>query len=164
MGARTILPGRRVAAASSAVSIKLPSPAPAVVPVSAAATATSQRSRLSQQVQLRNSPAARGRRVATSMGPDADEDAEGEDDMEEDTMEEGGDTEDKELYCFCRKLSYGEVRRHLTLPLSTPSFGFCLLCILTNTLRGRRKQLLESDCPPQYHVCTTCCGGSARQE
>jgi chromatin modification-related protein YNG2 len=38
----------------------------------------------------------------------ADEDAEGEDDLEE-NGEEGGDPEDKEIYCFCQKLSYGEV-------------------------------------------------------
>ncbi|KAI0698563.1 hypothetical protein BC835DRAFT_640979 [Cytidiella melzeri] len=101
---------RRVTAAGSAGSIKLPSPAPAAVPVSAATGAIGQRSRLSQQVALRNSPAARSsRRVTTSVGPDADEDAEGEEDVEEDAQEEGGDTEDKELYCFCRKLSYGEM-------------------------------------------------------
>ena len=114
-------------------SIKLPSPAPAAVPVAAATAAVGQRSRLSQQVQLRNSPAARGRRVTTSAGPDADEDAEGEEDLEEDAMDEGGDTEDKELYCFCRKLSYGEVRRwlgsasHMALLLSFFSPSPCCL-------------------------------------
>lgn len=102
---------RRVAAAPSAGSIKLPSPAPAAVPASANLSAAGQRSRLSQQVSLRNSPAARSsRRVTTPvLGPDTNEDAEGEDDVEEDALEEGGDTEDKELYCFCRKLSYGEM-------------------------------------------------------
>lgn len=67
-----------------------------------------QRSRLSQQVHPRQSP-LRSRRVTASAGLDADEDAEGEDDLD-DAMEEGGDAEDKELYCFCQKLSYGEVR------------------------------------------------------
>jgi len=102
---------RRVAAAAaSAGSIKLPSPAPAAVPANVSVSAVGQRSRLSQQVQPRNSPAARGRRVAAEfIGLEADEDAEGEEDVEEDAMEEGGDTEDKELYCFCRKLSYGEM-------------------------------------------------------
>lgn len=129
-------------ATASAGSIKLPSPVPAVVPASAAhvaASAIGQRSRLSQQVQMRNSPAARGgRRVATSVGPDADEDAEGEEDMEEDAMEEGGDTEDKELYCFCRKLSYGEVRTQLSSASFFKSaflatvffFQFAFLCVL----------------------------------
>lgn len=107
---------RRVAAAASAGSIKLPSPAPAALPASVSVGVSGQRSRLSQQVALRNSPAARNnRRVTTSVGPDADEDAEGEEDVEEDAMEEGGDTEDKELYCFCQKLSYGEVRARLIL-------------------------------------------------
>lgn len=104
---------RRVTAAASAGSIKLPSPAPATVPVSAnLSVAGSQRSRLSQQVSLRNSPARSARRAT---GLETNEDAEGEDDVEEDAMEEGGDTEDKELYCFCRKLSYGEVRTRLIL-------------------------------------------------
>lgn len=118
-------------ATSSAGSIKLPSPAPAAVPtnVHTVASAIGQRSRLSQQVQPRNSPAARGRRIATSVGLDVDEDAEGEDDMEEDAMEEGGDTEDKELYCFCRKLSYGEVRTRLTLSLSPASVVLLLFYI-----------------------------------
>ncbi|CCL98240.1 uncharacterized protein FIBRA_00234 [Fibroporia radiculosa] len=66
-----------------------------------------QKSRLSQQVHPRQSP-LRSRRVTASAGLDADEDAEGEDDVE-DGMEEGGDAEDKELYCFCQKLSYGEM-------------------------------------------------------
>ncbi|KAI0092399.1 hypothetical protein BDY19DRAFT_481012 [Irpex rosettiformis] len=101
---------RRVAATASAGSIKLPSPAPAAVPASAnLSAAAGQRSRLSQQVSLRNSPAARSSRRVTTPVPDANEDAEGEDDVEEDAMEEGGDQEDKELYCFCRKLSYGEM-------------------------------------------------------
>ncbi|OCH94269.1 hypothetical protein OBBRIDRAFT_817293 [Obba rivulosa] len=93
---------RRVTATASAASIKLPSPAP--VPASAY-TGTGQRSRLSQ-VHPRQSP--RSRRVTASAGLDADEDAEGEEDLEE-GMEEGGDAEDKELYCFCQKLSYGEM-------------------------------------------------------
>lgn len=38
-----------------------------------------------------------------------DDDAEGEEDIE-DGGEDGADTEDKTLYCFCQKLSYGEVR------------------------------------------------------
>lgn len=96
---------RKIAATSSAGSIKLPSPAPVA---SSAYNAVGQRSRLSQQVHPRPSP-LRSRRVTASAGLDADEDAEGEEDLE-DATEEGGDAEDKELYCFCQKLSYGEVR------------------------------------------------------
>ncbi|OBZ70433.1 Chromatin modification-related protein png1 [Grifola frondosa] len=44
----------------------------------------------------------------TGRVSDQDEDAEGEEDLE-DATEEGGDAEDKELYCFCQKLSYGEM-------------------------------------------------------
>jgi len=99
---------RRVAAtqaASSAGSIKLPSPAP--LPTASAHTASgAQRSRLSQQV-ARHSP-MRQRRVTASVDPDADEDAEGEEDLE-DNAEDNGDVEDKSLYCFCQKLSYGEM-------------------------------------------------------
>lgn len=95
--------------------IKLPSPAPVAVNTHAGSSSNvsggggSQRSRLSQHVHPRHSPARATRRVATSVGPDADEDAEGEDDVE-DTGDDNGDVEDKELYCFCQKLSYGEVR------------------------------------------------------
>lgn len=87
---------RRLAPSTSNSSIKLPSPAPAN------AYAPSQRSRLSHQTHLRHS-----RRGNSLFG--ADEDAEGEDDFEE-NGEEGGDPEDKEIYCLCQKLSYGEVR------------------------------------------------------
>ncbi len=48
----------------------------------------------------------RSRRFTASAGLD-DEDAEGED---EEAGEDGGDAEDQELYCYCQKLSYGEVR------------------------------------------------------
>ena len=51
------------------------------------------------------------RRNGLAAGPmrveDADEDAEGEDDVD---MEEGGDADDKEVYCTCQRMSYGEVR------------------------------------------------------
>ncbi|KZT05572.1 uncharacterized protein LAESUDRAFT_726850 [Laetiporus sulphureus 93-53] len=94
---------RRVGATASAGSIKLPSPAP----MSVSSYGMGQRSRLSQQVHTRQSP-LRTRRVTASVGLDADEDAEGEEDLEE-GAEEGGDAEDKELYCFCQKLSYGEM-------------------------------------------------------
>lgn len=85
----------------SAGSIKLPSPAPVAA---APAAPTAARSRLSQQVHLRPS----GRRTS----PDADEDAEGEDDVEDggEGEEDGGDAEDTQIYCFCQKMSYGEVR------------------------------------------------------
>lgn len=97
---------RRVTATASAGSIKLPSPAPATVPAPAPAGGSG-RSRLSQQVHTAGS--GRGRRAAASLGPDADEDAEGEDDVEDEAMDDGADAEDKELYCFCQRLSYGEM-------------------------------------------------------
>ena len=93
---------RRLGPSASNASIKLPSPAPVNQ------YAPSQRSRLSHQAHPRNSPA---RRRATSL-LGADEDAEGEDDLEE-NGEENGDPEDKEIYCFCQKLSYGEVSFNL---------------------------------------------------
>ena len=68
---------------------------------------TAPRSSLSRQVHPRQSP-IRSRRVHASAGPD-DEDAEGEEDVE-DGGEDGADAEDQELYCYCQKLSYGEVR------------------------------------------------------
>ena len=40
------------------------------------------------------------------FGPD--DDAEGEEDFEE-NGDETGDPEDQQIYCFCQKLSYGEV-------------------------------------------------------
>jgi hypothetical protein len=92
-------PGRRLGPSSSNASIKLPSPAPVNQ------YAPPQRSRLSQQAHPRNSP-TRSRRATSLFG--ADEDAEGEDDYEE-NGDEGGDTEDQQIYCFCQKLSYGEV-------------------------------------------------------
>ena len=88
--------GRRLGLSVSSSSIKLPSPAP---------YAPSQRSRLSQ-AHSRNSP-ARGRRGASLFGMD-EVDAEGEEDYDE-NGDNGDDGEDKEIYCFCRKLSYGEV-------------------------------------------------------
>ena len=82
---------------AQAASIKLPSPAPVSLQLPV------QRSRTSSH---RPSP-ARGRRAVSSVGPD--EDAEGEDDVE-DAGDDGEDNEDKSLYCFCQKMSYGEVR------------------------------------------------------
>ncbi|KAI0722394.1 hypothetical protein C8T65DRAFT_137918 [Cerioporus squamosus] len=90
---------RRVTAAASAGSIKLPSP----VPVSNSGYSSSsgtQKSSLSR-VHTRHSP-VRQRRGPVSTGLD-DEDAEGEED------EEGGDAEDQGIYCYCQKLSYGQM-------------------------------------------------------
>ncbi|KAF8273368.1 hypothetical protein EI94DRAFT_1769378 [Lactarius quietus] len=92
---------RKVAATVAAASIKLPSPAPAAVPV------LPQRTRLAQQQSHRASP-ARGRQ-AQPEPPGPDEDAEGEDDVEEGNGDEDEDNEDKTLYCFCQKMSYGEM-------------------------------------------------------
>ena len=50
---------------------------------------------------------------------EVDEDAEGEEDLE-DNAEDNGEVEDKELYCFCQKLSYGEVCSSLNLVLEGP--------------------------------------------
>ncbi|KAI0053888.1 hypothetical protein FA95DRAFT_1673797 [Auriscalpium vulgare] len=88
---------RRVAAVQSNASIKLPSPAPVSAPP--------QRTRVTTQSH-RPSPAPRRGGRVVSIGPD--EDAEGEDDLEE-MGGDDDDTEDKSLYCFCQKLSYGEM-------------------------------------------------------
>ena len=53
----------------------------------------------------------RSRRFTASAGLD-DEDAEGEDDIEDTNMDENvdeGEPEDKSLYCFCQERSYGEM-------------------------------------------------------
>ncbi|KAI0722723.1 hypothetical protein C8Q76DRAFT_719988 [Earliella scabrosa] len=95
---------QRVAATQSAGSIKLPSPVPVTGSTynsSSSASGVQQKSGLSRQVHPRQSP-VRSRRVHASAGPD-DEDAEGEED------EDGADAEDQELYCYCQKLSYGEM-------------------------------------------------------
>ncbi|KAI0267653.1 hypothetical protein BC834DRAFT_968593 [Gloeopeniophorella convolvens] len=92
---------RKVTGASSTASIKLPSPAPIAVP------ALPQRTRLAQQQSRRASP-ARGRQ-APPEPVGLDEDAEGEDDVEEGNGDEDEDNEDKTLYCFCQKMSYGEM-------------------------------------------------------
>lgn len=89
--------------AVAAASVKLPSPAPATVP------GLPQRTRLAQQQSHRASP-ARGRQAQPEPPPGPDEDAEGEDDVEEGNGDEDEDNEDKTLYCFCQKMSYGEVR------------------------------------------------------
>jgi chromatin modification-related protein YNG2 len=103
---------RKVAATVSSTSIKLPSPAPTSVPV------LPQRTRLAQQQLHRASP-ARGRQPQPEPEPPGpDEDAEGEDDVEEGNGDEDEDNEDKTLYCFCQKMSYGEVcatRHHVML-------------------------------------------------
>lgn len=66
------------------------------------------RSRLSQQVQRS------GRRTAAIVQEedDMDMDADGEDEEELDADGEE-DAEDKNLYCFCRQMSHGEVRPYL---------------------------------------------------
>ncbi|KAH9998826.1 hypothetical protein BJV74DRAFT_824044 [Russula compacta] len=92
---------RKVTATVSTASIKLPSPAPASVP------ALPQRTRLAQHQSHRPSP-ARGRQPPPEP-PGPDEDAEGEDDVEEGNGDEDEDNEDKTLYCFCQKMSYGEM-------------------------------------------------------
>jgi len=64
--------------------------------------------RTRQTHQARPSP-SRGRRPPSSLG---DEDAEGEEDADADADaddQESGDPEDKELYCYCQKMSYGEM-------------------------------------------------------
>ncbi|KAI9000752.1 hypothetical protein BD414DRAFT_511408 [Trametes punicea] len=105
---------RRVTATASTVNIKLPSP----VPVSSGtyggggggggsgSSAGTQKSGLSRQVHPRQSP-MRSRRTHASAGLD-EEDAEGEEDLDE-AGEDNGDAEDQELYCYCQKLSYGEM-------------------------------------------------------
>ncbi|TFK94244.1 hypothetical protein K466DRAFT_397529 [Polyporus arcularius HHB13444] len=92
---------RRVAAAASAGSIKLPSP----VPVSNSgynSSSGTQKSSLSR-VNTRHSPVRQRRGPTHAPTGLDDEDAEGEED------EEGGDAEDQGIYCYCQKLSYGEM-------------------------------------------------------
>ncbi|TBU33068.1 hypothetical protein BD311DRAFT_862047 [Dichomitus squalens] len=96
-------PQKKRKTTSSAGSIKLPSP----VPVTTSAynnNGASQRSGLSRVMHPRQSP-VRSRRFNASAGLD-DEDAEGE---EDEAGEDAGDTEDQEIYCYCQKLSYGEM-------------------------------------------------------
>lgn len=53
---------------------------------------------------------SRGRRASPRRGAsmlDVDEDAEGEDEVDE--GDENGDAEDNEIYCFCQKPSYGDM-------------------------------------------------------
>ncbi|KAF8486190.1 hypothetical protein DFH94DRAFT_678913 [Russula ochroleuca] len=92
---------RKVTALAAASSVKQPSPVPTSVPV------IPQRTRLAQQ-QSHRPPPARGRQVQPEL-PGPDEDAEGEDDIEEGNGDEDEDNEDKTLYCFCQKMSYGEM-------------------------------------------------------
>ncbi|KAI9509839.1 hypothetical protein F5148DRAFT_695854 [Russula earlei] len=92
---------RKVNGVTTTASIKLPSPAPASVPV------LPQRTRHAQQQAHRPSP-ARGRQTQLEP-PGPDEDAEGEDDVEEGNGDDDEDNEDKTLYCFCQKMSYGEM-------------------------------------------------------
>lgn len=86
---------------AAATSVKQPSPVPTSTPV------LPQRTRLAQQ-QSHRPPPVRSRQIQQEIaGPD--EDAEGEDDVEEGNGDEDEDNEDKTLYCFCQKMSYGEV-------------------------------------------------------
>lgn len=81
-----------------AATIRVPSPVPVAIPPARV-------SRLTQQTprSRRGSPARlTSRKTASPI--DADEDAEGEEDVE--NMDE---TEDSEIYCFCQKPSFGEV-------------------------------------------------------
>ncbi|KAI1796121.1 hypothetical protein LXA43DRAFT_970036 [Ganoderma leucocontextum] len=95
-------PPKKRKTTSSAGSIKLPSPVP-VASSSHSNNGTTQRS-MSRMVHPRQSP-MRSRRFTASAGLD-DEDAEGE---EDEAGEDGADAEDQELYCYCQKLSYGEM-------------------------------------------------------
>ncbi|KAF8501737.1 hypothetical protein F5888DRAFT_1265033 [Russula emetica] len=92
---------RKVIGIAAASSVKQPSPVPTSTPV------LPQRTRLAQQ-QSHRPPPVRGRQIQQEI-PGPDEDAEGEDDVEEGNGDEDEDNEDKTLYCFCRKMSYGEM-------------------------------------------------------
>lgn len=131
---------RRLGPSSSNASIKPPSPAPVNQYTPA------QRSRLSHQSHPRNSP-ARARRATSLFG--ADEDAEGEDDLEE-NGEDGGDPEDNEVYCFCQKLSYGEMIA-CDNP-DCPHQWFHLPCV------GLKPPL------PEHFYCSECIGAGTNQK
>ncbi|KAI5123408.1 hypothetical protein M0805_006114 [Coniferiporia weirii] len=68
------------------------------------------RSRLAQQVHPSPPPPSRSRRPSSFVG---DEDVDGDNDADADgdidDPEESGDPEDKTLYCYCMKTSYGEM-------------------------------------------------------
>ncbi|KZV62469.1 hypothetical protein PENSPDRAFT_591385 [Peniophora sp. CONT] len=89
---------RKITQTQSVAAIKLPSPAPVAIPPARAA-------RLAQQTprSRRGSPARLTSRKTTSP-LDNDEDAEGEEDVE--NVDEN---EDSEIYCFCQKPSFGEM-------------------------------------------------------
>ncbi|KAL5535618.1 hypothetical protein ACEPAF_3712 [Sanghuangporus sanghuang] len=70
------------------------------------------RSRLAQQVHPSPPPQAvssRSRRLRTPASHEEDEDNDLDADGEVDDQDESGDPEDKQLYCYCRKMSYGEM-------------------------------------------------------
>ncbi|THH11501.1 hypothetical protein EW145_g630 [Phellinidium pouzarii] len=68
------------------------------------------RSRLALQVHPSPPATSRGRRLPSYVGDDdADVDNDADADGDIDDPEEAGDPEDKEIYCYCRKTSYGEV-------------------------------------------------------
>lgn len=86
-------------------SLKIPSPAPTPV---VNPYAPSQRSRLSQSTSRRRQASIFGDED-DDFDADGDADADAGEDVEGEG-EEGGDPEDQQIYCFCQKLSYGEVR------------------------------------------------------
>lgn len=67
-------------------------------------------SRLANTFNARTSPPANTRRGAPSRPPPSDRAGD-----DHDEAEDPADTEDKQIYCFCRKLSYGEVSRTCSL-------------------------------------------------
>ncbi|KAI0320164.1 hypothetical protein OF83DRAFT_1169587 [Amylostereum chailletii] len=89
---------RKITATASVNAIKLPSPAPMAIPT---------RTRITHQTSHRPSP-ARGRKAPSPSPIGHDEDAEGEDDVDE-MGDDGEDSEDKNLYCFCLRPSFGEM-------------------------------------------------------
>ncbi|EIN10983.1 hypothetical protein PUNSTDRAFT_119808 [Punctularia strigosozonata HHB-11173 SS5] len=104
---------RKLTSGASAASIKLPSPAP---PATGSATPTASRSRLahqargaSQQRATQPARAAPGQTRRRQPVFTDEEDAEGEADDGADDAEGEQDEEDKNLYCFCQKQSYGEM-------------------------------------------------------
>ncbi|KAI0353114.1 hypothetical protein OH77DRAFT_662796 [Trametes cingulata] len=113
---------RRVTATASAGSIKLPSPVPVTSggsgggaygsgsgAASSSSSASASLSGAGSGAALQKSGLSRQVHPMRSRRAHADEDdAEGEEDAD-DAGEDGADAEDQELYCYCQKLSYGEM-------------------------------------------------------
>ncbi|KZP13443.1 hypothetical protein FIBSPDRAFT_960502 [Athelia psychrophila] len=126
-------------------SLKIPSPAPTPV---VNPYAPSQRSRLSQSTSRRRQASIFGDED-DDFDADGDADADAGEDVEGEG-EEGGDPEDQQIYCFCQKLSYGEM-----IACDNPECPyqwFHLPCV------GLKPPL------PEHFYCSECIGKGAQKK